>query len=56
MQMFPYLLCSGTLAMMSGGGQKVTLMLNGLEQGHFGVFFLLIQMSSSVMHFTATAL
>ena len=39
---FPYLLCSGTLAMMSGGGQKVTLMLNGLEQGHFLVFFLLI--------------
>ena len=42
MQMLSYLLCNGTLAMMSGSGQKVTLMLNGLEQGHFLVFFLLI--------------
>ena len=56
MQMLSYLLCNGTLAMMSGSGQKVTLMLNGLEQGHFLVFFLLIQMSSSVIHFKATAL
>ena len=56
MQMLSYLLCNGTLAMMSGSGQKVTLMLNGLEQGHFWVFFLLIQMSSSVIHFKATAL
>ena len=54
--MVPYLLCSGTLAMRSCGGQKVTLMLNGLEQGHFPVFFLLIQMSSSVIHFKETAL
>ena len=56
MQMLSYLLCNGTLAMMSGSGQKVTLMLNGLEQGHFLVFFLLIQMSSSVIHCKATAL